>query len=331
MIGEANFSDHGANRLGASALMQGLADGYFVLPYTIGDYLASTKLDKVDASASGGSARPSRSVDVRHEAAARHQGHAHGGFVPPRAGQAHVGLLRHGAHGRGPEDGARARFPQLREQFWRDVQVLGSGEELNQSLEKAGRVADFFELAELMCLDALERNESCGGHFREEYQTPEGEALRDDERLLLRRRLGVPGRRQRRRAAQGAAGLRIRAPDATELQVDANLISAHLAAEERRTTPGQHGAVRGRRTSTQDMSFLEMLDVLNEDLIAKGEEPIAFDHDCREGICGMCGVHDQRRGPRPAAAAPPSASCTCATSRTATSCTWSRGARRPSR
>ena len=107
---------------------------------------------------------------------------------------------------------ALGQIPELREQFWRDVKVLGSGEELNQSLEKAGRVADFFELAELMCLDALERNESCGGHFREEYQTPEGEAARDDERLLLRRRLGVPRRGQAARAAQRAADFRIRAP-----------------------------------------------------------------------------------------------------------------------
>jgi succinate dehydrogenase / fumarate reductase, flavoprotein subunit len=178
VIGEANFSDHGANRLGASALMQGLADGYFVLPYTVGDYLASTKLPKVDT----GNAvfreaetqvncltkrfleiQGSRSVDSFHREL--------GKLVWEYCGMARnaAGLQY-----------ALEKIPELREQFWHEVRVLGSGEDLNQSLEKAGRVADFFELAELMCLDALERNESCGGHFREEYQTPEGEALRND-------------------------------------------------------------------------------------------------------------------------------------------------------
>jgi succinate dehydrogenase / fumarate reductase flavoprotein subunit len=179
VIGEANFSDHGANRLGASALMQGLADGYFVLPNTIGDYLASSKLDKVDAAHPAVrdaeanvndtvkrllSAKGTRSVDSYH----RELGKIMWDYC---------GMARNA-------DGlklALQQIPALREQFWRDVKVLGTGEELNQSLEKAGRVADFFELAELMCLDALERNESCGGHFREEYQTPDGEAQRDDE------------------------------------------------------------------------------------------------------------------------------------------------------
>jgi succinate dehydrogenase / fumarate reductase flavoprotein subunit len=180
VIGEANFSDHGANRLGASALMQGLADGYFVLPNTIGDYLASNKFDKIDASNAAArdaeakvseqikrflNTKGTRSVDSYH----RELG---------KILWDHCGMARTAA---GLKE-ALNLIPVLREQFWRDVRVLGSGEELNQSLEKAGRVADFFELGELMCLDALERNESCGGHFREEYQTPEGEAARDDER-----------------------------------------------------------------------------------------------------------------------------------------------------
>jgi succinate dehydrogenase / fumarate reductase flavoprotein subunit len=178
VIGEANFSDHGANRLGASALMQGLADGYFVLPYTIGDYLASAKLEKVDAenpaslqAVSGAieltnkllSIQGTRSVDSFHREL--------GKLLWEYCGMARTAQgLEH----------ALQRIPELREDFWKNVRVLGSGEELNQSLEKAGRVADFLEFGELMCLDALERNESCGGHFREEYQTPEGEALRDD-------------------------------------------------------------------------------------------------------------------------------------------------------
>jgi succinate dehydrogenase / fumarate reductase flavoprotein subunit len=158
--------------------MQGLADGYFVLPNTIGDYLASNKFEKVD----GGhpavkeaetqvtcvtkrllEIKGTRSVDSFHREL--------GKLMWDYCGMSRTaeGLQQ-----------ALAKIPELREQFWRDVKVLGTGEELNQSLEKAGRVADFFELAELMCLDALERNESCGGHFREEYQTPEGEAARDD-------------------------------------------------------------------------------------------------------------------------------------------------------
>jgi succinate dehydrogenase flavoprotein subunit len=179
VIGEANFSDHGANRLGASALMQGLADGYFVLPNTIGDYLASNKFDAVDAGHAAVreaearvkdnvsrllSAKGTRSVDSYHRELGKIMWEYCG------MGRTASGLKK-----------ALELIPQLREQYWRDVKILGTGEELNQSLEKAGRVADFIELAELMCLDALDRNESCGGHFREEYQTPEGEAARDDE------------------------------------------------------------------------------------------------------------------------------------------------------
>jgi len=179
VIGEANFSDHGANRLGASALMQGLADGYFVLPNTINDYIASAKLEKIDdshpavketeAQTAGITMRlleikGTRSVDSFHRDL--------GKLMWEYCGMSRTAEgLQH----------ALSKIPEMREQFWHDVKVLGAGEELNQSLEKAGRVADFFELAELMCLDALARNESCGGHFREEYQTAEGEAARDDD------------------------------------------------------------------------------------------------------------------------------------------------------
>jgi succinate dehydrogenase / fumarate reductase flavoprotein subunit len=178
VLGEANFSDHGANRLGASALMQGLADGYFIIPYTIGGYLATAKPPKVAADAPAareavdsattitnkllnGSGK--RTVDSFHREL--------GQIVWDNCGMARneAGLKK-----------ALSQIPALREEFWKNVHVLGANEEFNQSLEKAGRVADFFELAELMCRDALDRKESCGGHFREEYQTPEGEALRDD-------------------------------------------------------------------------------------------------------------------------------------------------------
>src|SRR6516165_589004 len=177
-IGEANFSDHGANRLGASALMQGLADGYFVLPYTIGDYLATTKLEKVDSShaavrdaESGVAKMTNRLLEIRGKRTVASFHRELGKLLWDDCGMARTeaGLKK-----------ALQRVPELREEFWKNVNVLGGGEELNQALENAGRVADFLEFGELMCLDALQRNESCGGHFREEYHTPDGEALRDD-------------------------------------------------------------------------------------------------------------------------------------------------------
>ena len=178
VIGEANFSDHGANRLGASALMQGLSDGYFVLPYTIGNYLASTKLEKVTtslpefrAAESGVAEMTKRLLSIRGNRTVSSFHRELGKLLWD-----HCGMSRNAA---GLKEGIQ-KIVSLREDFWKNVNVLGSGEELNQALENAGRVADFFELAELMCRDALDRNESCGGHFREEYQTPEGEALRDD-------------------------------------------------------------------------------------------------------------------------------------------------------
>ncbi|MCX7895759.1 MAG: fumarate reductase/succinate dehydrogenase flavoprotein subunit [Thermoanaerobaculum sp.] len=178
VAGEANFSDHGANRLGASALMQGLADGYFILPYTVGNYLANTSLEKVDtghpafreaASQVGErikkllAVQGRRTVDELHRALGKVMWDL-------------VGMARHEAGLKQALEKIRA----LREEFWQDVRVPGEAADLNQELEKAGRVADFFELAELIALDALERRESCGGHFREEFQTPDGEAQRDD-------------------------------------------------------------------------------------------------------------------------------------------------------
>ncbi|HET7631137.1 MAG TPA: fumarate reductase/succinate dehydrogenase flavoprotein subunit [Gemmatimonadaceae bacterium] len=179
VIGEANFSDHGANRLGASSLMQGLADGYFVLPYTIGNYLGSAKLEPVAedhpavrAAEAAVAARTKRllSIDGKRSVTSLHRELGH--LVWEYCGMARTADgLRH----------ALAEIPKLREEFWKNLKVLGTGEELNQSLEHAGRVADFMELAELMCRDALHREESCGCHFREEYQTADGEARRDDE------------------------------------------------------------------------------------------------------------------------------------------------------
>jgi succinate dehydrogenase / fumarate reductase flavoprotein subunit len=179
VLGEANFSDHGANRLGASALMQGLADGYFVIPYTIGDYLATSDLPKV------GPDHPvfreaEAAVDARVKKLLSIRGQRTVDSFHRELGKVlweYCGMAR-SAEGL---ETALEKIPALREEYWRNVRVLGEDASINQSLEKAGRVADFLELAELMCRDALERNESCGGHFRVEYQTPEGEARRDDE------------------------------------------------------------------------------------------------------------------------------------------------------
>jgi succinate dehydrogenase / fumarate reductase flavoprotein subunit len=179
VIGEANFSDHGANRLGASALMQGLADGYFVVPHTMGNYLAQVQLDKVDTDHSAVkeveqevadrinrllSANGNRTVDSFHREL--------GSVLWEYCGMARseAGLKK-----------ALEKIPQIRAEFWENVKVPGDNGNINQNLEMAGRVADFLELGQLMCIDALHRTESCGGHFREESQTEEGEALRDDE------------------------------------------------------------------------------------------------------------------------------------------------------
>ncbi|MEV4478282.1 fumarate reductase/succinate dehydrogenase flavoprotein subunit [Micromonospora coxensis] len=181
VIGEANFSDHGANRLGASALMQGLADGYFVLPSTIANYLASGPLEKVDAGHPEAVAAR-REVEERITRLLAVDGDRTVDSFHRELGQImweHCGMERSEAGLRKAIDEIRT----LREEFWRRVRVPGDGEGLNQSLEKAGRVADFFELAELMCIDALHREESCGGHFRAEHQTPDGEAQRDDDRF----------------------------------------------------------------------------------------------------------------------------------------------------
>jgi succinate dehydrogenase / fumarate reductase flavoprotein subunit len=179
VLGEANFSDHGANRLGASALMQGLADGYFIIPYTIGGYLAGTELEDVssDHAAFTSSAqladeklkkllniKGKRTVDDFHRSL---------GMIM----WDHCGMSR---NNEGLE-AAKGKIQQLRQEFWEDVLVPGNDADFNQSLERAGRVADYLEFSELMLIDALARQESCGGHFNEAFQTEENEALRDDE------------------------------------------------------------------------------------------------------------------------------------------------------
>lgn len=180
VIGEANFSDHGANRLGASALMQGLADGYFVLPYTIGDYFANNPSKKISKDApefkqaeAEVNGRVNKLLAVKGKKTVDEFHRELGKIMWDYCGMARnkAGLEK-----------AIKLIPELRQEFWNNVNVLGKNEEINQSLEKAGRVADFLEFGELMCRDALNREESCGGHFREEYQTSDGEAKRNDDK-----------------------------------------------------------------------------------------------------------------------------------------------------
>jgi succinate dehydrogenase / fumarate reductase flavoprotein subunit len=180
VLGEANFSDHGANRLGASALMQGLADGYFIIPYTIGDYFARTGAKKIPTDRSEFKQaeaeveqRTKKLLSIRGKKSVMELHRELGRLIWEYCGMSRneAGLKQ-----------ALAQIPKMRDEFWNNINVLGGGEELNQSLERAGRVADFIEFAEMLCLDALDRAESCGGHFRSEFQTPDGEAARNDEK-----------------------------------------------------------------------------------------------------------------------------------------------------
>jgi succinate dehydrogenase / fumarate reductase, flavoprotein subunit len=179
VVGEANFSDHGANRLGASALMQGLADGYFILPYTIADYLATAKLGPVNVDASE-FRRAEQDVAARTQTLLSIRGRRTVDSIHRELGKIMWNKCGMARNAQGLRE-ALQEIPALREDFWRNVMVPGVGESLNQTLEKAGRLSDFLELAELCCIDALHRTESCGAHFREESQTSDGEARRDDD------------------------------------------------------------------------------------------------------------------------------------------------------
>jgi succinate dehydrogenase / fumarate reductase, flavoprotein subunit len=182
VLGEANFSDHGANRLGASALMQGLADGYFVIPYTIGDYLAGQKPNNKPSTDRAEFKDAEANVAAMVQRLMGNKGKEPVNYYHKKLGQImwkYCGMAR-------TKEGltqALKEIPALREEFWANVNVPGSADNMNQALERAGRVADFIELGELLCRDALTREESCGGHFREEYQHPDGECKRDDEKF----------------------------------------------------------------------------------------------------------------------------------------------------
>ncbi|MBS1984216.1 MAG: fumarate reductase/succinate dehydrogenase flavoprotein subunit [Bdellovibrionales bacterium] len=181
VLGEANFSDHGANRLGASALMQGLADGYFVIPYTLAHYFASTSMEKVDTTHAAfkqalfdAQTATTKFLNIKGKQTVDELHRKLGKIMWDDCGMARTEKSL---------KNALTQIPKLRQEFWSDVRVSGAPNEVNAELEKAGRVADFIDLAELMCRDALAREESCGGHFREEFQTPEGEAMRNDEKF----------------------------------------------------------------------------------------------------------------------------------------------------
>lgn len=283
-IGEANFSDHGANRLGASALMQGLADGYFVLPSTINDYLARhPHHDEVSAD------HPVVTAAVQETENRLARLLAVDGDRTPDSFHRELGELMWEFCGMArSEEGLRKaldRIPQIREEFWRRLKVPGTGEEFNQSLEKANRIVDYLELAELMCLDALHRAESCGGHFRTEHRTPDGEAARRDEEFSYAAAWEFTATGEAP-CCTGRPGLRVRPPHPAELRMRLTL------RVWRQPNADADGALSTYEVDgiSPDMSFLEMLDTLNEELILQGDDPVAFDHDCREGICGACSL-----------------------------------------
>ena len=209
-------------------------------------------------------------------------------LVPPRARQASCGTTAAWpATAEGLKKALRADPGAARGVLEQRARASAAASELNQALEKAGRVADFLELAELMCRDALERDESCGGHFREEYQTPDGEALRDDEHFSYVAAWEYKGEGQAPALHKEPLDFEYVQAQPKELQV-MNL-TLHVWRQKSPADAGAHGRNTRSTDVSPNMSFLEMLDVVNEELAAQGEEPIAFDHDCREGICGTCG------------------------------------------
>jgi succinate dehydrogenase / fumarate reductase flavoprotein subunit len=183
-LGEANFSDHGANRLGASALMQGLADGYFVIPYTLGNYLADDIATKSIPTSHAAFEETEKAVSERISKLMNIKGNQTVESFHKRLGKIMWDKCGMARNEKGLQE-AITEIQQLKKEFWSDVKIPGSIGEMNPELDKAGRVADFIELGELMCKDALMRRESCGGHFREESQTDDGEAKRDDENFCF--------------------------------------------------------------------------------------------------------------------------------------------------
>ena len=300
VIGEANFSDHGANRLGASALMQGLV-GRLLHPAVHGGRLHRAERSWRRSTQAHAEFRRAPSIGVAEltKTAACDPRPSHRGRVPSPARQDRLGLLRHVA--RRPRGWRRrlAKFASCASSFGRTSTFPAAADDLNQSLEKAGRVADFFELAELMCLDALDRGESCGGHFREEYQTPDGEAQRNDEECSYVGGVGIPGTgpaRRRCTRSRSSSNTCIPASGATSNAAG----SARLASEE----PGITRAAMVRYEANDvnpDMSMLELLDVVNEEPDLKGRGADRIRARLPRGDLRIVRVHDQRHCARAAA------------------------------
>ena len=277
--------------------MQGLADGYFVAPYTIGDYLAGLlgqpagrhRRPGVHPGRGRASATTiNRWLSVKGTKSVDHYHRELGKIMWD-----YIGMARNKA---GLEK-ALSEIPALRDEFRTNVRVLGTPDGINQSLEKAGRVADFFELAELMARDALHREESCGGHFRVEHQTEEGEAQRDDDNFAYVGAWEWQGPGSRPDPPQGAPRLRVRPPDPAELQVmDLTLkVWRQDGADRRRSVRD----LPGRPASTRTCRSSRCSTCSTSTSSSEGNEPIAFDSDCREGICGTCGlmINGQAHGP----------------------------------
>ena len=320
VVGEANFSDHGANRLGASALMQGLADGYFVLPYH------DRRLPRDAASSSRSTPitpdvrrRPRPSVASATKRLLAIKGKRTVASFHRELGQAHVGVLRHGAQRGGAARRRSSRFPSCARSSGATSTFRAAARSSTSRSSTPGRVADFLELGELMCLDALHREESCGGHFREEHQTPDGEALRDDENFAYVAAWEYAGEGKPPVLQQGAARVRERDAVAAELQVSEPRRLHVWRQAGARATPGKMVVEYEATDVSPDMSFLEMLDVVNERLDrARARSRSRSTTTAAKGICGIVRLDDQRRRARPDARARRPASSTCAASRTAT-------------
>ena len=267
-IGECNFSDHGANRLGASALMQGLADGYFVLPYTIQNYLSdqitvprfSTDLPEF--------AEAEKAVQAKIDHLMNIKGKKSVDSIHKELGRVMWEYVGMGRTAEGLKTGL-ARLKEIRKEFETELFIPGSKEGMNIELDKAFRLDDFITMGQLIAYDALNREESCGGHFREEHQTEEGEAKRDDENFFYVACWEYQGSDDK--AKNISFTLKVWRQNGPKDK-------GHFDTFQMKDIPG-------------DTSFLEMLDILNEMLIEEGKEPIVFDHDCREGICGMCSLY----------------------------------------
>ena len=306
VLGEANFSDHGANRLGASALMQGLADGYFVLPYTIGDYLAPLLGEHA-----GADRRPRVQGRRARRSTSRCARCCRSTATAPSTTSTASSARSCGttAAWRAPSRASRRRCrrsPRSARSSGRTCACSARTRRATSRSRRPGASPTSSSSASCMVLDALHRNESCGGHFREEYQTEEGEALRDDEHFAYVAAWEFKGVGNEPELHKEAARVRVRPPVDPVVQVERTHRWPRTRCASRSRSGARPGPTRAGAFETYDvpgvspdMSFLEMLDIVNERLMLDGKEPIAFDHDCREGICGSCGLMINGSAARP--------------------------------